>query len=75
MTTHDSAAYAGIVKAVKKNNQSGKKMSTVAVRHANKKYKGAGNKKAMMNAAARYLANHPNSKKAQKVVAAVAKKQ
>jgi hypothetical protein len=74
MTTHHSAAYAGIVKAMKKNNQGGKKMATTAVRHANKLYKGAGGKVAMMRAMARYMANHPGSKKAQKMVGAVAQK-
>ena len=63
-----SAAYAGVVQAVKKMRKSGKTRLTSAKRHANKKLKGAGGNKAMLKGAALYLANHPNSKNAQKMV-------
>lgn len=72
MTTHRTAANAGIVKAMKKNNQSANKLATAAVRHANKLYKGAGGKVAMMKALARYAVNHPGSKRAKRMVGVLA---
>ena len=68
MTNHMSAAYAGVVKAMKKMRKSGKTRITTAKRHANGKLRGAGGNKAMLKGAALYLANHPNSKNAQKMV-------
>lgn len=73
MTSHMSAAYAAVAKAVKKNRKSGKTRVTAAKMHANNKLKGAGGNKAMLKGAALYLANHPNSKNAQKMVKRVVK--
>lgn len=72
MTSHSGAAAYGVNKAMKMNNASGKKMVNAAKRHANNKLKGSGNAKAILKAAARKLANHPASGKAQKMVKAVA---
>ncbi len=74
MKTHYTAAYSALVKAMKKNRQSGKSMATNATRMANIHRKGAGNKVAMMKAVMRYMTNHPSSAKAQKLASAVAKK-
>lgn len=69
MTTHNRAAYAAVAHAVKNHGtKSGNKMYTHAKRHANKIYNGAGNNNNMLNGAARYLKNHPNSKKAMKML-------
>jgi hypothetical protein len=59
---------------MKKNRQSGRRMSTNATRIANGNRKGAGNKVAMMKAVMRYMANHPSSAKAQKMALAISKK-
>lgn len=62
-----SSAKAGVKKAMKNNNNmGGARMVRLAKLHASKKYKGSG--KAMLKAAAMELVNHPNSKKAQKMV-------
>lgn len=66
MTSHMSSAKAGVKKAMKHNNMGGARMVRLAKLHASKKYKGSGN--AMLKAAAMELVNHPNSKKAQKMV-------
>ena len=73
MSSHMSAAYAAVAKAVRKTRKSGKTRVTSAKRHANKILKGAGGDKAILKGAAMYLANHPNSKSAQKMVKHVAK--
>ncbi len=74
MTTHDHTAYAAVASAVKKRKMSAKKMYTHAKRTANGKYKGSGNDKSMISNAARYLKNHPGSKKAEKLLAHALKK-
>lgn len=74
MATHSTAAYSALVKAMKKNRQSGKRMATNATRMANVNRKGAGNKVAMMKAVMRYMANHPSSVKAKKMAVAVSSK-
>lgn len=68
MSSHMSAAYAAVSKAVRKMRKSGKTRVTSAKRHANGLLKGAGDSKAMLKASALYLANHPTSKSAQKMV-------
>ncbi len=74
MTTHSHAAYAAVSRTVKKRNMSGKKMYTHAKRIANGRYKGSGNEMNMISTAARYLKNHPGSKKAEKLLAHALKK-
>lgn len=75
MPNHTTTAYNAVKNAIEKNNKkSGKSMLRKAKTNANKNMKGAGNSKAMLKGAANYLANHPNSKKAQKVVKEAVKK-
>jgi hypothetical protein len=74
MATHSTAAYSALVKSMKKNRQSGRRMAMNATRMANVNRKGAGNKVAMMKAVMRYMTNHPNSAKAQKMAVAITKK-
>lgn len=68
MTSHMTAAYAAVNHAMRNNKKSGKSLLRKAKTKANKSYKGSGSGKSMLKAAANYLANHPNSKKAQKMV-------
>lgn len=74
MTNHTSAAYSAVAKAIKnKNNKTNKERVTAAKRIANNTLKGAGGNKAILKGAAQYLATHPNSKNAQKMVKHVVK--
>lgn len=66
MSSHMSVASAAIKRIVRRKRLSGKSMVRKAKTHASKKLKGASN--AMLKAAANHLANHPTSKKAQKIV-------
>lgn len=68
MPTHMTAAYAAVNHAMRNNKKSGKTLLRKAKTKATKSFKGAGGSKSMLKAAASYLANHPNSKKAQKMV-------
>ena len=69
MSSHMTAAYAAVNHAMRSNKKkSGKSLLTMAKRKANKSMNGAGKSKSMLKAAANYLANHPNSTKAQKMV-------
>lgn len=69
MPSHMTAAYAAVNHAMRSNKKkSGKSLLSMAKRKANKSLNGAGNSKPMLKAAANYLANHPNSTKAQKMV-------
>lgn len=68
MSSHMSAAYAAVNHAMRNNKKSGKSLLRKAKTKANKTLKGAGGSKPILKAAANYLANHPNSKKAQKMV-------
>lgn len=74
MTTQASAAYGAVKKVIKENNRTNKSGETLlrkAKNHASRKLKGAGNAKPISLAAAKYLANHPASKNAQKIVKAM----
>lgn len=66
---HATVAYNAVKNAVEKNNKkSGKTMLRKAKMNATKNMKGAGGDKAILKGVANYLANHPNSRKAQKMV-------
>lgn len=68
MTSHMTAAYAAVNHAMRNNKKSGKSLLRKAKTKANRSLKGSGSSKSMLKAVANYLANHPNSKKAQKMV-------
>lgn len=68
MTSHMSAAYAAVKHAVRKTKKSPRSLVRLAKVKATRKLKGAGGAKSMLKASASYLANHPHSKKAQKMV-------
>lgn len=68
MPSHMTAAYAAVNHAMRNNKKSGKSLLRKAKTKANRSLKGAGGSKSMLKAAANYLANHPNSTKAQKMV-------
>lgn len=72
MAKNHTTAYNAVKSVVEKvQGMSGVKMLNKAKAKANNNKKGAGNKNVMNKAAAKYLANHPSSKKAQKVVKAM----
>jgi hypothetical protein len=72
MAKNHTTAYNAIKSVVEKvRGMSGVKMLNKAKAKANNNKKGSGNKNVMNKAAAKYLANHPGSKKAQNVVKAM----
>lgn len=73
MTSHMSAAYAAVKHAVQKKKKSPRSLVRLAKLKATRKLSGSGRAKSILKATASYLANHPGSTKAQKMVKHIVK--